>query len=479
MGGVIYTKNLQHNQKMPKKIIEGRNNWILMERDTESEGRDTDDNCEADFEQINEMLGLEMPRDFLAGLSKYFFRSEGEENSFFQEAQKEAIAIFHERLPHWRPRKVKSASTFLSIFFLVEREVTESNDETVKELYVEVFGSRDNYIDIVMEAMDKIDEVESVMVEGTPISIPTWTGGNGERDENVDMEVGDRGSDSIDTVVNNIAKDTLDLVDSMSEVERSKYVKVFKKDSKLYLGIQHPKIKILAKQKGIPVPKFKLQSKQYPNYVALKMGTFTKMNATSSKGACNTGPGFCTSIAIGKLFPDTKQKVISVMELSDDELLLSEDEADDENDVGASQDFPAYFQSQSETLKTCNHCTFSTRDKHEFMVHVNSHPKCPECRKIFLDIPTLEAHTLSHQKIKCNLCGIFVAEQSIESHKKNHKVTETYRKDLEENVLHTNKKMKASKAPTKLNGYLIFCRRFREEKKKCFLNSTCWASMKN
>ena len=140
----------------------------------------------------------------------------------------------------------------------------------------------------------------------------------------------------------------------------------------------------------------------------------------SSKGACNTGPGFCTSIVIRKLCQDTKQKVISVMELSDDELLLSEDEDDDdENDVGASQDFPAYSQSQSETLKTCNHCTFNTRDKHEFMVHVNSHPKCPECRKVFLDIPTLEEHKLSHQKIKCNLCGIFVAEQSIESHKKN------------------------------------------------------------
>ena len=68
LGGVIYTKNLKLNQKLPEKIKEGRNNWILMEKDQEYEEGDIGETCEADFEQINEMLGLEMPRDFLAGL---------------------------------------------------------------------------------------------------------------------------------------------------------------------------------------------------------------------------------------------------------------------------------------------------------------------------------------------------------------------------------------------------------------------------
>ena len=31
LGGTIYTKNLKIGMKMPAKIVEGRNNWLLME----------------------------------------------------------------------------------------------------------------------------------------------------------------------------------------------------------------------------------------------------------------------------------------------------------------------------------------------------------------------------------------------------------------------------------------------------------------
>ena len=116
-------------------------------------------------------------------MCKYFFRADGEDNSFFQEAHVEAIRIFSSRRPHWRPRKVKSASLFLSIFFLIEKEIADCDDEIVKELYVEVFGSRDDYIDLVMESMDKVDEVESLMVDGSTVRISHWTGGNLQQDD--------------------------------------------------------------------------------------------------------------------------------------------------------------------------------------------------------------------------------------------------------------------------------------------------------
>ena len=31
--GTVYTKNLKRGMKMPGKIIEGRNDWLLMEKD--------------------------------------------------------------------------------------------------------------------------------------------------------------------------------------------------------------------------------------------------------------------------------------------------------------------------------------------------------------------------------------------------------------------------------------------------------------
>ena len=40
LGGTIYTKNLKKGMKMPQKIVEGRNNWLLMEMDPTYEEED-------------------------------------------------------------------------------------------------------------------------------------------------------------------------------------------------------------------------------------------------------------------------------------------------------------------------------------------------------------------------------------------------------------------------------------------------------
>ena len=50
LGGIIFTKNLKLNQKMPPKITEGRNNWLLTEKDKEYEDGDTCKTCDTDFE---------------------------------------------------------------------------------------------------------------------------------------------------------------------------------------------------------------------------------------------------------------------------------------------------------------------------------------------------------------------------------------------------------------------------------------------
>ena len=183
--------------------------------------------------------------------------------------------------------------------------------------------------------------------------------------------------------VENIVKDTMNLMESMDVVEKSKYVKLFNVDSKTLLGIQHPKVKTLAKQKNLKIPAFSLQKKNYPNYVTLKPRQFTKMSATTNHGAANTTAGFCTSIVLNKLSRETRERVANVMGIIDEELLVSDSEVDKEDDVdeNASQDYPQYSQSQTDTLKCCTICNFTTRLKQEIDSHHIQHPKCLVCKK--------------------------------------------------------------------------------------------------
>ena len=106
---------------------------------------------------------MDMPRDFLAGLSKYFFRGDGEKLSIFQKYQTEACLLLEQRRPHWRKRKVNASSQFLSIFYLLEQEVIESNDQVAKSLFVEAFHSRESYIEAVMTEFDETDKLEKKM----------------------------------------------------------------------------------------------------------------------------------------------------------------------------------------------------------------------------------------------------------------------------------------------------------------------------
>ena len=474
LGGTIYTKNLKKGMKMPQKIVEGRNNWLLMEMDPTYEEEDMGDNCESNFEHCNEMMNVNMPRDFLARLTQYFIRGEKEDLSFFQEAQREACEVMSKRRPHWRKRKAKSAALFLSIFFLIEKEVSESQDDVSKELFVEIFSSRDDYIDLVMGALDRIDEIEAQMVDGNPLKIPNWAFG----DETPDDEPAEEHvqSKKKDVDVDRIVLDTLNLVELLDEVDRSKYVKVFSKDV-LSIGIMHNRVKTLAKQNRKIPPNFQAQKLSYPSHVSLKSETFTKPNATSSRGGSNTGAGFCTSIAIGKLSVDVKKVIIETFGIEDDSLLLdNEDEEEQELEMNpaASQDYPMYTQSQSsETLKGCNLCNFKTRNKSDLQKHIQSHPTCQKCKLSFATDGDLEEHIPTHDSIACSVCKVDVLVTGMESHMENHNMTENYRKGLTK----TKKKSKKGNPETsstsatsvsKLNSYQVFCRAFREEKRSLF-----------
>ena len=124
LSGLIITKNIDPDKhKMPAKVIEGRVNWLNMRMDPEYELEEMETNMESMFEHVNSMSNTDMPRDFLASLSKHFFRVDGEKISTYQKLQTEACLVLEQRRPHWRKRKAKSSSQFLTMFYLLEKEV--------------------------------------------------------------------------------------------------------------------------------------------------------------------------------------------------------------------------------------------------------------------------------------------------------------------------------------------------------------------
>ena len=359
LGGIIYTKNLKLHQKIPEKIKEGRNIFLLMDKDKDYEDGDMGELCDADFELSNEMASMDMPRDGLAGFTKYFFINEGETTSFFQDCMKEATEVIMARRPHWRPRKAKSVATLLSMFYIVQKEVTdkEVGDSSITEINVEAFESRQAFEDYLMTALDKTDEVERLMADNTaaqPIGLSSL------EEEPERTEVAAENSLSPEELMNDIVKDSLLLVEGMNEVDMSKYVKLFHSDSTTVLGIQHPKVKILAKEKNEKMPNFSHQRKKYPDYVSVKPRQFTKINSTSSHGASNTCAGFSTSVALKKLNGENKILVKRIFKLDSEELMASDEEEPMDFDENLSQEYTQYVQSQSGTLKCCSLCDFTS-----------------------------------------------------------------------------------------------------------------------
>ena len=419
LGGIIFTKNLKLGMKMPEKIREGRNNWLLMEKDPTYEDEEMGESCESNFEYCNEMSSNLMPRDFLAALTRHFIRVSDTELSFFQEAHREASEIMSKQRPHYRKRKAKSSSLFISIYFLIEKEVGDSCDEAVEKLFVEAFGNRDYYINLLMSQLNRVDEIEAVMTEGQAMKLPGWACAEGDVLDTNDESIRATTKAALD--VDQIVMDTLSLLTPLAEVDRSKYAKIFHA-GEMTLAIQHSKVKNLAKEKNEPAPKFATQSKHYPSFVVLKTEAFTKMDAKCSKGAANTKAGFCTSIRVVSLGRTAQSQVKEFFELSDEDFAHVDNALVD--DIEASQEVEIFTQSQDcNILKVCNVCNYETRPKHEYHNHITSDPKCDICSLVFPSEVLLNEHKEAlHRTVVCNTCNARVAEKDLNAHVENHKV---------------------------------------------------------
>ena len=90
-----------------------------------------------------------------------------------------------------------------------------SSDELSKELYVEAFGSRDPYIDLVMRAMDRIEEVENTMRVGTPMQLP----GLSEEGSLEDKEENESQVRTTSCYVDKLVMDSLDILEEEDDLE--------------------------------------------------------------------------------------------------------------------------------------------------------------------------------------------------------------------------------------------------------------------
>ena len=195
-----------------------------MRSDPTYESEEMETNLESMFDHVNEMSNTDMPRDFLASLSKYFFKENGEKFTTFQKFQTEACLYLEQRRPHWRKRKAKSASLFLSIFFILEQEMLESNDEVNKRIFVEAFNSRETYLEGLMEEFDETDKLEKKMSSGPSIKVPGYLYDEDDEENECNIDVETNNFD-----FNNCMMEVSDLIEELEEVERSKYVKLLKR----------------------------------------------------------------------------------------------------------------------------------------------------------------------------------------------------------------------------------------------------------
>lgn len=247
--GLIITKNIDPDrQKMPAKITEGRLNWLNMRMDPQYEMEEMETNMENMFDHVNEMSNTDMPREFLASLSKYFFREEGEKLSGFQKKQMEACLYLEQRRPHWRKRKANASSQFLSIFYILEDEVMSSNDQVAKSLFVEAFNSREAYTESLMTEFDETDKLEKKMTTGHNIDFPgfIYDGDDSGPVGNDDASADDNNPHGFD--FNNFVLEVSNIIENLGHIEQSKYVKVFEKEGEHSVGFHITRIKALAKQ---------------------------------------------------------------------------------------------------------------------------------------------------------------------------------------------------------------------------------------
>jgi predicted RNA-binding Zn-ribbon protein involved in translation (DUF1610 family) len=185
---------------------------------------------------------------------------------------------------------------------------------------------------------------------------------------------------------NNCILEICDIIKNLSQVDKSKYVKVFEKDG------EHAKIKALARKKSAKLSPIPQSAKRYPKEVKSGIKTFTKPGAISSVGSANTTSGYCLLINIKDLSMEARERILDVLQKDDHGLetnsMLEE--------CGLSQDL------QTANMLNCSVCEYAclswiNLDSHIKTKHTKKESPCTTCGKQ-INEGKLAEHNKEYQK---------------------------------------------------------------------------------
>lgn len=317
-----------------------------------------------------------------------------------QEFHKEGSILIGQSMPlNWSKRKIKSNAHVYAIFRAIEEEVKETNDEVIKKLFIEVFKDREYIFQCLIENLRKVDEVEHQM-----------TGGLKRKRSETDDESVSAGEqpEDLDAIIDGL----LTKFENKDLVYVTKFFKVTASNGQPHLAVAHPRIRNKAGALSYRM-----------NFNGLKLkadcASLTKLDSDAMSGRGNVGPTYCTLVPIKDLGTETKRRVLARFNMEKfDEIA--------EPGPSASQDFP-FVQSQTgDTIKVCQVCRYTTRDKIELKEHMTKHYRCQTCLQYFVSEDELEHHLPRHEKEMCSECKKDIRKDEMKVHMKNHRELNTF-----------------------------------------------------
>ena len=99
-----------------------------------------------------------------------------------------------------------------------------------------------------MVEFDETDKLEKKMLSGATLKVPGFVFDD-EDDSRAEAE-----SSSTETFdIDNFVMEVSEIIDDLTELEKTKYVKLFEKDGEFSIGIHNSRMKALAKRKSTQI----------------------------------------------------------------------------------------------------------------------------------------------------------------------------------------------------------------------------------
>ena len=370
LAGQILTFNIKPEEKIPEKIDEGRLFLQLYEKVNDSQCLEDIYDEKTAFKVAMNDAGL--PRDFLAKVSSRFCQGPGLKSEF-QICHKTALLLLAQIKPEYDNRKLECYALTLAMFLIIEKEVQEANNETVTQLFVDVFKDRENFMDSLRLEMDKVDillESMGCARSSKPMPKPIENMGEVEVMPRVELE--------------SKIMELLDTFEGCEAVEDSKYVRVHTElhsSGQKMLSIAHNRLSKRGKSwKDFGFPK------KHPDMLE-KVKTFTNMTSRREMTGTATGSSMSRQIALKILSPELARKLMNVLKIPESDIVEEEegDEDVNEEDVLQSQDFPTYCQSQGgETVRVCKICPYQGQNTED------AHGRSPNLCRVWEEVSRLQ-----------------------------------------------------------------------------------------